>query len=92
MITVEVNGYLLPGILVDTRASRSACSLNTLDYLDVGEEEITKEKIFCKGFDNSQTEVIETVQLAITIDPLTSITKVMVVECELAEPLILGRT
>ena len=46
VITVEVNGYLLPGILVDTGASRSACSLNTLDYLDVGEEEITKEKIF----------------------------------------------
>ena len=92
MITVEVNGYLLPGILVDTGASHSACSLNALDYLDVEEEDITREKIFCKGFNNIQIEVIGTVQLAITIGPLTSITKFMVVECDLAEPLILGRT
>ena len=35
ILTIDINGYLLLGVLVDTGASRSAYSLTTLDYLDI---------------------------------------------------------
>ena len=92
IITVDINGYLLLGTLVDIGASRSACSITTLDYLDIKEEEITRQSVLCQGYDNNRTEALETVQLAVTIGPLTSITTVMVMEHDLSEPLILGRS
>ena len=89
---MDINAYLLPGTLVDTGASRSACSLTTLDYLDIEEEEITKRSVLCQGYDNSRTEALGTVQLEITIGPLTSVTSIVVMEHDLSEPLILGRS
>ena len=92
IITVDIDGYPLPGVLVDTGASWSACSLNTLHYLDIGEEPIIKQGFLCKGYDNSQKGALGTVQLEITEGPPTSITNVIVMEQDLLEPLILGRS
>ena len=41
IITVDINNYPLPGVLVDTDASKNVCSLSTLDYLGIEENEIT---------------------------------------------------
>ena len=47
IVTVYINDYLLLSTLVDIGASQSACSLTTLDYLDVEEEEITRQSVLC---------------------------------------------
>ena len=92
IITVGANDYPLPGVLVDIGASRSVCSLTTLDYLDVGKEQISKHRFTYAAYDNSQWEAYGTIQLEITVGPLTSTTTVIVMEQDLSEPLILGRS
>ena len=92
IISVDVNDYPLLGVLVDTRASRSVCSLFTLDYLEMEEKEITRHHFTCAAYDRSQREAIKTVQMDITVGPLTSTTMVIIIEEDLVEPLILGRS
>ena len=92
IITVDINDYPLPRVLVDTGASRSVCSLTTLDYLDIREEQISKHRFTCAAYDNSQREALGNVQLEITVSPLTSTTTVIVMGHDLSEPLILQRS
>ena len=92
IITVDIDNCSLPGVLIDTGASRSLCSLSTLNFLGIEENKITKCRFACTAYDKSKKEAIGTIQMDVTIGPLTSATLVVVMEEDLAEPLILGRS
>ena len=91
-ISVDNNNCPLPGVLVDTCASKSVCSLSTLDHLGIEENKVTKHRFACTTYDKSLREAIRTIQMVVTIGPLTNTTTVIVMEEDLAEPLILGRS
>ena len=92
IISVDIINCHLAGVLVDTGASRSVCYLSTLNYLEIDENEITSHRFACAVYEKSQREAIETVQMDITIGPLISTTIVIIMEHDLVEPLILGRS
>ena len=92
MISVDVNNFPLPGVLIDTSASKNVCSLSTLDHLGIVENKVTKHRFACAAYDKSLREAVGTIQLNITIGPVTSTTMVIEMEEELVEPLILGRS
>ena len=87
-----INDYVLQGVLVDTRASRSLSSLSTIWSLGINEDGLDKTPFMCTGFDQSEKLALGIVQMEITVGPLTSTTIVIIMEEEVLEPLILGRS
>ena len=92
IIFVDVNNRLHLGVLFDTSASKNVCSLSTLNTLGIEETEVTKHRFACAAYDKSQREAMGTIKLNITIGPLTSTTIVIVMEEDIAQSLILGRS
>lgn len=58
IISVDVNNRPLPGVLVDIGASKSVCSLSTLDCLSIEEDKVTKHCFACVAYDKSLREAI----------------------------------
>ena len=51
IISVDINDYPLPRVLVDTGASRGVFSLSTLEYLDIEESKITRRRFAYAAYD-----------------------------------------
>ena len=86
-----INIYKLSSVLVDTGATQSVCSLDTLHLIGLKKSQLCLVALTVLGYDNNKKMARGKINVKVAIGPIEIDTELIVIDAPFSYRLILGR-